>query len=280
MKERLKDYLNIAIGCILTAAGLVIFLIPNKIASGGVSGLATVIYHVVGWPVGTVMFAINLPLFLVAVKVLGREVGARTLWAIVILSTATDLLTLYLPVLTYNPLLASIYGGATTGLGMGWVFRARGTTGGTDLIALLLSHYSPGISIGRGLFLVDAFVVALAGIVFNPELALYAVISIFIASKVIDLVQEGLNISKKVLVVSQQSDLVVKEIIGKMGRGVTILHGEGGFTCDEKKVIFAVISRSEVVTLKNLIYRIDPHAFVVVSDVHEVLGEGFKKFSV
>ncbi|MCK4258619.1 MAG: YitT family protein [Halanaerobiales bacterium] len=279
MKKVFWDYVGIAVGCIITAIGLVIFLVPNKIASGGASGLATVTYHVFGIPVGIMMLFINIPLFLAAVKTLGRQVGARTLWAILVLSLSTDLLTTCLPVLTYNPLLASIYGGATTGFGMGLVFRSRGTTGGTDLVAALVSYYFPTFSIGQGLFLVDVFVVVLAGIVFNAELALYATISIFIASKVIDLVQQGFNFSKAAFIISDKSEEILDEILEKMGRGVTTLDGKGGYTGNEKKIMMVIISRAEVTRLKNIIYQIDPDSFVFLTDVHDVLGEGFKEFS-
>lgn len=277
-KRVLFEYLGIGLGCLLTAVGLVIFLIPNKIAAGGVSGLATVIYYLTGFPVGTAMLLFNVPLFIIGVKVLGRHVGFRTLYGIIILSVGTDLLGPYLPLLTHDPLLASLYGGAVCGLGMGLVFKFRGTTGGTDLVAALLHRFFPTISIGQGLLIIDAFVIALAGVVFNAELALYAVVALFVSSKVIDLIQEGFNVGKALFIISEGADEIREEILQKMGRGVTTLCGKGGYTGQPKNVLLVVVSRAEVAELKALTLSIDPRAFVILTDVHEVMGEGFQEW--
>ncbi len=277
IKRILLDYLGITLGCLLTAMALIIFLIPNKIAAGGVSGLATVLFYLFNFPVGIVMFAINIPLFLIGVKVLGKSLGFRTFYGIVVLSFFTDFLAAYLPVLTRDPLLASIYGGGLTGLGLGLVFKSRGTTGGTDLVAALLNNFFPVVSIGQGLLIIDVIVVTLAGIVFNAELALYAAISLFVSSKIIDLIQEGFNLAKAALVISDHSEEIRQAILNTMGRGVTTLDGKGGFTGKEKDVILVIVSRAEVTELKRLVTRIDPRSFVILTGVHEVMGEGFKE---
>ncbi|MCK4259710.1 MAG: YitT family protein [Halanaerobiales bacterium] len=274
------DYLGITVGSILTAVGLAIFLIPNKIAAGGVSGLATVIYHLFNFSPGIVMLIINIPLFLFGVKVIGKHMGARTFYGIIALSVSLEFLAPYLPVLTHDPLLASLYGGGLAGLGIGLVFKSKGTTGGTDLMATLLHHFFPAFSIGQGLLIIDAMVVTLAGIAFNAELALYAVVSLFVTSKVIDLVQEGFNLSKAVFIISDYSDEIKEEIFKTMGRGVTYLNGRGGYTGKEKNVLLAVVSRAEVTGLKRLVYRTDPKSFVILTEVHEVMGEGFREFNV
>lgn len=278
LKRTIREYLGIGLGCLLTAVGLVIFLIPNKVAAGGVSGLATVIYYLTGFPVGTAMLLFNIPLFIIGVKVLGRHVGFRTLYGILVLSMGTDLLGPYLPVLTHDPLLASLYGGAVSGLGMGLVFKFRGTTGGTDLVAALLHRFFPTFSIGQGLLIVDAIVIALAGLVFNAELALYAVVALFISSKVIDLIQEGFNVAKALFIISDHADEIRVDILEKMGRGVTTLCGQGGFTGHPKNVLLVVVSRAEVAEVKALTLSIDPRAFVILTDVHEVMGEGFQEW--
>lgn len=272
------EYLGITAGCILTAMGLVVFLIPNKIAAGGVSGIATVVYYLFGFPVGTVMLVLNIPLFVVGVKVLGKRIGFRTLFGIFTLSLVINILEPRLPVPTHDPLLASIYGGAVSGLGLGLVFKFRGTTGGTDLIAALLHHFSPAFSIGQGLLVIDAIVIGLAGIVFNAELALYAAVALFLSSKVIDLVQEGFNVAKALFIISDNSEEIRKAILEKMGRGVTALRGRGGFTGVEKDVLLVVVSRAEVAELKDLVRQIDPVSFVILTDVHEVMGEGFREW--
>lgn len=275
-RKIIYDYVGITLGAILTAMGLVMFLVPNRIAAGGVSGFATVMYHLFDFPVGMTMLVINVPLFIIGIRVLGFTFGIRTLYGILVLSLATDYLEPYLPVLTHDFLLAAIYGGLFAGVGLGIVFKFRATTGGTDLIARLINHYS-GFSVGKGLLMVDFLVVTLAGIVFGSELALYALIGLFITSKAIDLVQEGFNIAKGTFIISGQGGEIKKNILHKMDRGVTILKGQGGFTENEKEVLLCVINRSEVTRLKTLVHNIDQDAFVIITDVHEVLGEGFNE---
>lgn len=274
------DYLAITVGCFLTSIGLIIFLIPNKIASGGVSGLATVLFHLFGFPVGVVMLTINIPLFLIGVRVLGKSLGFRTFYGIAVLSVFIDLLAPYVPILTHDLLLASLYGGGFIGFGLGIVFKSRGTTGGTDLLAALLNKFFPAISIGQGVLLVDIFVVLIAGIVFNAELALYAVISLFVSSKIIDLVQEGFNLAKAALIISDRSEEIRLGILEKMGRGVTTLDGKGGYTGKEKDVLLVIVSRAEVSQLKRLVTQIDASSFVILTEVHEVMGEGFKEIQI
>ncbi|SJZ42740.1 YitT family protein [Selenihalanaerobacter shriftii] len=275
-KETLYDYIGITIGSILTAMGLVMFLVPNKIAAGGVSGIATVLHYLFDSPVGMTMLAINVPLFITGVKILGVTLGVRTLYGILTLSLATDYLTPFLPSLTSDPLLAAIYGGALSGAGLGIVFKFKGTTGGTDLVARLINHFF-GFSVGRGLLMIDFLVITFAAIVFNAELALYALIALLITSKTIDLIQEGFSISKGTFIISDEGERIREEIMQRLERGVTVLKGKGGFTEADKEVLLCVISRSEVARLKSLVNDIDQDAFVIITDVHEVLGEGFNE---
>lgn len=278
-KEIIYDYIGITVGAIFTAMGLVMFLVPNKIAAGGISGISTVLHHLFGWPVGLTMLTINVPLFIIGVRILGINFGIRTLYGILVLSLATDYLTPHLPNLTDNTLLAAIYGGLFAGVGLGIVFRFKATTGGTDLIARLINHYS-GFSVGKGLLMVDFLVIAFAAIVFNAELALYALIALFITGKFIDLVQQGFNIAKGTFIISDNGAEIKKGILHKMDRGVTILRGKGGYTEADKEVLLCIISRAEVARLKSLVHDIDEDAFVIITDVHEVLGEGFNESMV
>ncbi|AGB42099.1 hypothetical protein Halha_2223 [Halobacteroides halobius DSM 5150] len=278
-KELFYDYFMITIGSLLTAMGLVIFLIPNKIAAGGVSGLATIIYYIFNLPVGKVMLALNIPLFIAGVKELGTKFGIRTLYGIVALSLATDLLTGKLAVITHDPLLASLYGGGLAGLGLGLVFRAKGTTGGTDLVAQIISkytHFSPG----KSLLIIDFCVITLAGLTFDAEQALYAFIALYVTSYAIDLVQEGLDIAKATFIISDCAPQIRQEILEEMDRGVTILKGEGGFSSNSKEILLCSISRSEVSDLKRLVHTIDEDAFVIITEAHEVLGEGFNEHKI
>ncbi|HWI55155.1 MAG TPA: YitT family protein [Desulfobacteria bacterium] len=268
----------ILIGTLITAIGLDMFLIPNKIAAGGVSGIATIIHYVVHFPVGITMLAINVPLFLMGIKQLGIGFGLRSLAGTVALSAMVDTMaSMDLPVPTKDPLLASIYGGIVVGVGIGIVFRAKGTTGGTDLAAALVNNYMK-LSVGMILFFIDAAVIVAAGIAFNSaELALYALITVFITARVIDIVQEGFGYAKAALIISEKPKEVTETILYRLNRGATALRGRGLYTGADRDVILAVVTRAEITTLKELVHDIDPNAFVILTDVHEVLGEGFKR---
>lgn len=275
MPNWLRQYLGIALGSVVTAVGLNMFLIPNKVAAGGVSGLATVLHYVVGYPVGATMLALNIPLFLLSLKVLGTRFGINTLYGAAILSIAIDGTAPFTPVLTQDLLLSSLYGGVLSGIGMGLVFRFRGTTAGTDLAAAIINKLV-GISVGQALLFVDFFVILSAGIAFkSPELSLYALISLFVTTQLIDLIQEGPSSAKAFIVMTMIPDKVAEAILAEMERGVTYLQGRGAYTGAVRETLLCVVSTSEVTALKDLIYHIDKSAFVIVADVHEVLGEGF-----
>lgn len=272
------EFTWVTAGVIITALGLDMFLIPNKIAAGGVSGAATVVHYVFGPPVGLTMLFMNIPLFAAGIYRLGLTFGFRSLYGTLALSVAVDGLNVFLPVPTQEPLLASLYGGALVGLGLGLVFRYRGTTGGTDLAAAVLRSYT-GINIGQLLFMVDAAVVLAAGLTFHSwELAMYALLTIFITAWVIDLVQEGISYAKAFFIISAKSDAIAEAVLNKVDRGGTALKGRGLYTGTDREVLLTVVNRSEVSRLKEVVYEIDPGAFVILTDVREVLGEGFKNY--
>lgn len=276
--KKLWEFLWVTAGVVLTALGLNLFLIPNKIAAGGVSGIAIILHHVVGSPVGLAMLALNVPLFAMGIYRLGLTFGFRSLYGTVSLSVVVDLLAPFLPVPTRDLLLAALFGGVLVGLGLGLVFRYRGTTGGTDLAAAVLRTYT-GVNIGQLLFMVDAAVVIAAGFVFQSwELMLYALVTIFVTAWVIDLVQEGFSYAKAFFVISRRNDIIAGKILRHMGRGVTALKGRGLYTGNDCEVLLIVVNRSEVSRLKELVYETDPGAFVILADVREVLGEGFKEW--
>ncbi|MDQ0285116.1 uncharacterized membrane-anchored protein YitT (DUF2179 family) [Desulfofundulus luciae] len=274
----LSEFLGVTLGVILTALGLDLFLVPNKIAAGGVSGLATVFHYLTGAPVGMTMLALNVPLFALGIYRLGLKFGFRSLYGTISLSLVVDALAPHLPVPTRDPLLAGIFGGVLTGLGLGLVFRYRGTTGGTDLAAAILRTYT-GANVGQLLFLVDGMVVMLAGFTFHSwELAMYALITIFVTAWLIDLVQEGISYTKAFFIISERTEEIAAVVLRELNRGATALKGRGMYTRMERDVLLVVVNRSEVTRLKDLIYRVDPQAFVILADVHEVLGEGFKQW--
>lgn len=274
----LRETAGVSAGVLLTALGLDMFLIPNKIAAGGVSGIATILYYLINVPVGLAMLSLNVPLFAAGIYRLGLRFGFRSLFGTVALSVAVDTLAPFLPVPTQDILLASLFGGVLVGLGLGLVFRYNGTTGGTDLAAAVLRTYT-GANIGQLLFLVDATVVVAAGIVFkSAELAMYALITIFVTAWMIDLVQEGFSYTKAFLIISDQPSEIVSAIVRGLNRGATAWQAWGAYTGTEKEIVLSVVNRSEVTRLKEIVYEADPRAFVILADVHEVLGEGFKQY--
>lgn len=268
-----KEYLTIFIGCLLMALSFNLFFIPNQIAPGGLSGVATILFHVFSFPVGVTTLVLNVPLFLIGIKMAGRRFGAKTLVATLLLSIFIDLVKV--PSLTDDSLLASIYGGFLMGLGLGLVFRAKATTGGTDLFANLIHKYFPSISVAWVLFAVDFIVVVAAALVFGPSEALYAIVALALSAKMIDLIQEGLNSAKAAIIISEHADEISRRVMEEMDRGVTVLKGSGAYTGRDKNVLLCVVNRGEIARLKSLILELDKNAFVLVADVREVLGEGF-----
>ncbi|HHV58492.1 MAG TPA: YitT family protein [Firmicutes bacterium] len=274
VRERLVNLAQISAGALITALGLNLFLIPNRIAAGGVSGVATILYYILGWPVGPTMLAINIPLFAAAVHFLGGRFGVRTLAGALLLSVFVSLTARFGP-LTTNTLLAAIYGGIAGGIGMGIVFRAGGTTGGTDLAAALL-HRFLRLSYGKGLLTIDSLVITVAGVVFSPELALYALVTLFLTSRVIDLVQEGETYAKAAFIISEEAEAIRKAVLEEMGRGVTLFKVEGGYTGQARSALLCVVTQAELPRLKKAVAACDKQAFVIVGSVYEVLGEGWE----
>jgi len=276
LKNAVWSYLLVTLGSLLTALGLDMFLIPNRIAAGGISGLATLAFHVVGLPVGLTMLAINIPLFLGSLRLLGARFGMKTLYGFLTLSFFVDVLDPVITSPTNDPLLAAVYGGVIVGVGLGVVFRAGGTTGGTDLAAQLLLEYFPTSS-GQALLFFDGLVIVLAAFVFSTELALYALISVFISSRVIDVVQEGVGYGRAALIISDHGEEIAQAILNRLDRGATFLEGTGAYSGKKKKILLTVVNRSEITRLKVLVSEIDHSAFVIVANANEVLGEGFKE---
>lgn len=275
MQKKIRRYLGMTIGIAIVAIGINMFFVPNKIAAGGITGLATVLHYLSGLSVGSLMLIFNVPLFIIGIKILGAKYGVKTLYGAIALAVLVDVFAPYTPTLTHDILLNSIYGGLLVGVGMGLVFRFRGNTAGTALAAAIL-HKIFNITVGQSLLILDFFVVAFAGIVFkSPELALYAIIAIFVTAKIIDLVQEGPNNSKAFFIMAAEPELLAEGILKEVDRGVTFLQGKGGYTGQDRELLLCVVETSEVTQLKELIYQHDPQAFIIVTDAQEVLGEGF-----
>lgn len=277
-KTALIEFLGLVLGCIVMALGLNIFLKPHTIAPGGLSGTSVVLNKLTNIPVSTIMLLIGIPLVLFAYKILGKKNFLKTLLGTVIFSITVNLTSdLFVNLTTNDLLLSAIAGGILVGLGIGIVFSVDGSTGGTDLIALILSKKFPNLKTTRIMMILDGVVVISSGIVNqNLETALYSAIALFILIKVADIIMEGLDYSKAFFIISNESDNIRNIIAKELQRGSTILEGRGGYTDDRKDVLLVIIQKNQEVALKKLVKNIDPNAFVIVSDVHEVLGNGFK----
>lgn len=270
------EYAGILAGAAVTAVALDWFLVPNRIAAGGVSGLATIAFHLFGWPVGLVMLALNIPLFLAGIWVIGLRFGVKTLVGTVATSVFVDAFVPYLEPITRDPLLASVYGGFIAGLGLGITFRFGGSTGGTDMAARLIQRLS-SLSVGSALLAVDGAVILASAVAFDAEVALYALISVFITTKTIDLVQEGRPYAKAAFIISERAAEIGEAILNELERGATSLAGRGLYTGAQREVLFVIVGRHEIQALRSLVRAIDPKAFVTITDVSDVLGEGFGK---
>lgn len=277
MQEKIRVYIGMTIGVFITAVALNLFFVPHKIAAGGISGLSTVLHYLFNFPVGVIILSINIPIFLVGLKVLGSRYGFNTLYCASIFSLFIDLTAPYTPVITDDILLNALYGGIMTGIGLGLVFKFRGNTAGTALLATIFNKLF-NISIGRALFLFDVMVVALAGIVFgSAALSLYAVISIFVSSQIIDLIQEGKTASKAFFIMAGEPEELSQKIFAQIDRGATYLQAMGAYTKQQREMLLCIVSTNEVAELKAIVHNHDPNAFMMITDAHEVIGEGFHK---
>lgn len=271
----IKRGTGIILGSIIQALGIILFLAPNKIAPGGFSGLAIVIHYIVPIPIGTIYFALNVPLFILAGRKYGFGFIGSTLFATVASSVAIDLLNPYFNPLTSNPLLASIYGGVLVGVGVGIVFKNWASTGGTDLLGQLLYDYL-GLSFGTTMLIFDTLIVVFAAFVFkSPDYALYGFLGLFISAKAIDLMQEGLSYSKSVFIISNYYGRIKLRIIKELHRGVTEFKVKGSYTGIERIALLSVVPQRQLSSIKEIIHDEDPDAFVVILNAAQVIGEGF-----
>lgn len=274
-----REYGLITLGVLLVAIGIEFFLAPNKIAAGGVSGMAIIInYYRPKMSIGLLMLMMNVILFIIAFIVIGNQFGGKTIYTSLSLSAmiwVMDKMMTPNMVVTNNLMLASIFGTFMCGIGLGIVFNQNASTGGTDILAKILNKFLH-LDIGKSLLIVDFVITLLAAISFGADAGMYALLAVVINGFVIDTVIEGLNISKQILVISSKNDLISKFIIEKLERGCTMLQGKGGYTKEDTYILYTVLGRKEFVRLKQYIKEIDAKAFITISDAHEVLGEGFK----
>lgn len=268
-------YIYIIIGAAIVAVGFNVFLLPNEVASGGVSGISTILKGVFGWEPGLVQYAFNIPLFIAGVIFLGKQFGARSLAGTLTLPLFVILTSGWEPA-TLNPLLGALFGGISVGVGLGIVFRGNASTGGTDLAAQIITKYT-GLTLGTSVMLIDGLIVLSAALVFDVEKGLYALIGLFVTTKTIDIIQLGFSQSKMVYIITNKQEEIRDAIYTEINRGVTKLPAVGGYTDAEKPILLVVVYQTEFSRLKHVIKAVDPSAFVIVSDAYEVLGEGFKR---
>ena len=282
MKRIILDYLLIAIGAFILAAGFVLFINPYNIVPGGVYGLGIVVHSLIpAIPVGSFGLVLNIPLTLLGIKILGSRFGFKTVLGMVLTTIFMDGLTYFIgendPLGLQNDLLlSSIFGGIIIGFGLGLIFRAKATSGGSDIIAMIGNKFTK-ISVGQFLMIVDSVIVLTGLIVFKDwKIPLYSWIVIFITGKVIDITLDGLNYERALIIVSDKHELIKDRILNSLQRGGTYLSGEGMYSGEQKRIIFTVVTRREVATLEAMISQIDPNAFLTIMDTTEILGEGFK----
>lgn len=273
--HKILEYVYVIAGSAVVAIAFNVFLLPNEVASGGVSGISTITKAVFDWKPAFVQWAFNLPLFIAGLIFLGFQFGFKTALGTVLLPFVVYLTEDWEP-WTMDPLLGALFGGIGVGLGLGIVFRGKASTGGTDLAAQIINKYT-GLSLGTCVAIIDGMIVLSAAIVFDIERGLYALIGLYVTSKTIDLVQVGFGRSKMAMIITNRQEEIREGILNKIDRGVTKLSAYGGYTDDERPILMVVVDQREFTRLKQLVKSIDPAAFVVTMDASEVLGEGFKR---
>ncbi len=283
IKRIVFDYLLIVVGAFILAAGFVLFINPYNIVPGGVYGIGIVTHHLfpaIG--VGTVGIILNIPLTLLGIKVLGPNFGFKTVLGMVLTTVFMDFVLTPIigesdPLGLQNDLLlSSVFGGIIIGFGLGLIFKAKATSGGSDIIAMIGNKYTK-ISVGQFLVIVDSIIVLLGLIVFKDwKIPLYSWIVIFVTGKVIDITLDGINYERALIIVSDKHEEIKDRILNSINRGGTYLSGEGMYSGEQKRIIFTVITRRELSTLEAMISQIDPDAFLTIMDTHEILGQGFK----
>jgi uncharacterized membrane-anchored protein YitT (DUF2179 family) len=284
----IRDYFLIILAALLQALSLRLFFVPANLASGGVSGIAQLINHFTGWPIGLMILIGNVPLFALGWRFLGGyRFAMRTAVAVLTYSLLTDLLpgtplfspngagTALINDLQGDIFLNSLYGAIVSGIGYGLVYRARGTSGGSDILARILNHYR-GIPMTQSYLMVDTAVILGAGFVFGWKEALYAMIALYVSGLVADATLEGGGTVRTAMIVTTEADVISQRVLEELQRGVTFLEGKGAYTGADRPVLYCVVTRAEVATLKAIVHEVDPRAFMVIGVAHEALGEGFR----
>lgn len=274
----IKKYLVLIIGSLIYSAGLEIFLVPNNIIDGGIVGISIMASYLTGIPFGVYMLILNLPFLYLGYKQIGKTFAISTIISIIALSIFSEFLE-PVPQITQDYFLAAIFGGIIAGAGVGLVIRQGGSLDGTEITAIILDRKT-SFSVGEVVMFFNLFILGAAGFVFGWDKAMYSLVTYFIISKMIDVVLKGLDESYAVMIVSDEYEEIADALMHRLGRGVTYLHGQGAYTGDAKQVLYCVVTRLEVVKLKEIALEKDETAFVTINPVHDIVGGRFKKKSI
>lgn len=274
----IKRYLFLFVGSIITAIGLEIFLVPNNVIDGGIVGISIMASFLTGKPLGLFLVLLNIPFLYLGYKQIGKTFAISTTFAICSLSYWTSY---FHPVaeITHDLFLAAVFGGIITGLGVGIIIRHGGSLDGTEIVAIIMDKRS-GFSVGEIVMFMNLFILSSAGLIFQWDRAMYSLVAYFIIAKVIDVVIKGLDEANGIMIVTNDPEEIAAALMARLGRGVTILHGEGGYTGDPKKVLYCVVTRLEVDKLKAIVMEKDESAFVTITPVHDIMGGRFKKKAI
>ncbi len=278
IKREIKRYIFLFMGSILAAIGLEIFLIPNNIIDGGVVGISIIASYLTKLPLSIFLFVLNIPFLFLGYKQIGKTFVFSSLFSIISLSVWVSVFH-PIPGLTSDVLLASVFGGIILGIGVGIIIRYGGSLDGTEMVAIIINKQT-AFSVGEMVMFFNIFILSSAGLVFGWDRAMYSLIAYFIAFKVIDITIEGLDEAKAAFIISEKAEEIAEAITARLGRGVTYIDGKGGFSKNEKKILYSVVTRLEVSKLKSIIYDKDESAFVTINDVSDVMGGKHKKRAI
>lgn len=277
LKRIIKEGAGTLIGAAIMALGTSLFLLPNQLSTGGVAGIATIIYYFIKIPMGTTILAFNIPLFIMAVYRLGKNFFTKSLVGTISFSIFIDIFDKLKP-LTNDRLLACIYGGIIIGFGTAIILKSNSSTGGSDLLSFIARSYKPNLRTSNIIIIIDTVIVFLNMLFFKEiEIGLYSAIAIYIMGKVIDVVFEGVNFTKMIFIISDKYLEISEKIVEHVGRGITGIHAKGMYTNDEKMMLWCIASRNEAMRIKQISKKIDPRSFVVISNAREAYGVGFKR---
>lgn len=277
LNKYIHEIMLLLIGCFIMASGTSFFLLPNQLSSGGFSGIATITYYLLNIPLGTTIFVLNIPLFIISFFRIGKKFVIKSLLGTSMLSIFIDMLD-KLPAITQDRFLSCIYGGIAIGIGMALVLKSNSSTGGTDLLTYIIKSYKPHFSTSSIIVIIDVIIVALNVIFFhNIEIGLYSGITIYLVGKMIDIVFEGVNFTKMMFIISEKYEEIAKQVGEEVDRGSTGIYSKGMYTNEDKMMLLCVGSRNEIAKIKTITVSIDRKAFIIITNARETWGKGFKK---